>query len=193
MQYGCATLVAIGLMASRVAWAAPVAPVDCGGFSATGAIVSQCVGLMVGNPSLAGANAAFAGDGIYGAEFKDADATAASGDQVFDVVDNGDDSVTIRFLRDVGDGSGDVLVGLKFGGRGRNQLGYFRFDHADFDTNDLLTLRWSQPFPADDLAHATVYSTVPVATVPEPGSLGLLLCGLAIVGGCARRNRSTPS
>ena len=190
--------------------AAPVLreSVVCRSFSSVAVGYDDCVGLTSGNTNLAGANAAFSGDAVYSAEYKDNNTALGSGNGVFDLVDNGNDSVTLTFLQHVGDGLGSAVIGLKFGGQGDNQLGYFRFDAADFAFGTTLVFSWDPSFTGDGISHATLYanSVTPGGggaaqggSVPEPPPYALLLMGLAGMAVALRHRwrsqtvQSTPS
>jgi len=173
-----------------------VASVICQNFSSTATPYDDCVGLTTGNTNLASANAAFGDDANYIGEYKDNNTGAGSDNNVFDLVNNGNDTVTLKFLQNVGDGNSTALIALKFGGQGVNQLGYFRFNNADFDIGETLTFSWNPSFLGDGISHASLYSTtlvpgelVPNGNVPEPATCALMLAGLAAVGVASRRRR----
>lgn len=174
------------------AFASPSVPsVLCQNFSSVAAAYDDCVGLTSGNTNVAGANAAFAGDPTYSVEYKDNNTAAGSDNAVFDLVDNGNDTVTLTFLQNIGDGSSAAVIALKFGGQGVNQLGYFLFNNADFDIGETLTFSWNPLFIGDGISHAAAYSNtvVPGGNVPEPATYALMLAGLAAVGVTSRRRR----
>jgi PEP-CTERM motif len=169
---------------------AAVAPMACTNFVSSSTAYNDCVGLSSGNTSVAGANAAFAGDPTYALEYKDVQTGAGSDNAVFDLLDNGNGSVTLKFLQNVGDGSQSAVVALKFGGQGVNQLGFFRFDHADFSAGEALTFSWLPSFTGDGISHASVYAntvTVPLRDIPEPATMALTLAGLAAMALRPRR------
>ena len=173
-----------------------VAAVNCHAFTSSATGYNDCVGLTSGNTSVAGANAAFSGDPTFSVEYKDNNTGAGSENAVFDLVNNGNDTVTLTFLQDVGNGTSTSLIALKFGGQGVNQLGYFRFDNADFDIGEALTFAWNPSFTGDGISHAAVYSNtvvqgreVPNGNVPEPATYALMLAGLAAAGAASRRRR----
>lgn len=164
------------------ALAAPAVPVMCANFASSATRYDACVGLTSGNTSVAAANAAFLGDPIYSVEYKDNQTGTGSDSVVFDLLDNGNDSVTLKFLQNVGDGTSSTLVALKFGGQGVNQLGFFRFDNADFNVGQMLTFAWNPSFTGDGISHASVFSNIVTpggGNVPEPGSAALVLAGIA--------------
>lgn len=180
------------LMAGASTTLAAVA-VPCSSFNAP---YNACVGLTSGNTSIGGANLAFAGDADYSSEYTDGIAAAGSDNSVFDLIDNGDDSFTLRFLQNVGDGSSATLVGLKVVGQGANQVGYFRFDQADFTIGKTLTFWWTPLSAAGHIAHAAVYANTvtpgvdrAALNIPEPATYALMLAGLAAAGAASRRRR----
>jgi PEP-CTERM motif len=173
--------------ASGIALADPVVDtVSCHSFWSSVTAFDDCVGLNGGNTSVASANAAFAGDPTYSVEYKDNQVGPGSDTSVFDVIDNGDESVTLKFLQEVGNGSSTTVIALKFGGQGINQLGYFRFNLADFDAGEMLTFKWDPSFGGDGISHASVFSNL-VTRVPEPATPLLMLVALAAVASTARR------
>ena len=177
--------------ASGSALATPVVdPVSCHVFWSSATAYDDCIGLNGGNTNVAGANAAFAGDPTYSVEYKDNQVGPGSESSVFDVIDNGDDSVTLKFLQNVGDGSSTTVIALKFGGQGVNQLGYFRFDLADFDAGEMLTFKWDPSFGGDGISHASVFSSI-VTRVPEPATPLLMLAALAGFASTTKRRRLT--
>ena len=169
----------------------PPPPIACTSFSSVLTAWDGCVGLTGGNTSVAAANAAFVGDPTYSIEYKDNQVGAGSDTAVFDLLDNGNDSVTLKFLQNVGDGTSGAVIALKFGGGGVNQLGFFRFDNADFNAGDMLNFSWSTSFNGDGISHATVYANtvVPGQQIPEPATYALMLAGLAAAGAASRRRR----
>jgi hypothetical protein len=176
--------------ASGSAFAGPVVDtVSCHVFLSSATAYDDCVGLNGGNTNVAGANAAFAGDATYSVEYKDNQVGPGSDSAVFDVIDNGNDSVTLTFLQNVGDGSSTTVIALKFGGQGVNQLGYFLFDLADFGVGEVLTFNWDPSFGGDGISHASVFSSI-ATRVPEPATpLLLLLAVLAALASASRRRR----
>jgi hypothetical protein len=176
--------------ASGFALAKPVVDaVSCHTFLSSATAFDDCIGLNGGNTSVAGANAAFTGDPTYSVEYKDNQVGLGSDTAMFDVIDNGDDSVTLKFMQDVGDGSSTTVIALKFGGQGVNQLGYFRFNLSDFDAGEMLTFNWDPSFGGDGISHASVFSNT-VTRVPEPTTSLLLLAALAALATASRRRRS---
>jgi hypothetical protein len=167
-----------------------VDPVSCHVFWSSATAYDDCIGLNGGNTNVAGANAAFAGDPTYSIEYKDNQVGPGSESSVFDVIDNGDDSVTLKFLQNVGDGGSTTVIALKFGGQGVNQLGYFRFDLADFDAGEMLTFKWDPSFGGDGISHASVFSNI-VTRVPEPATPLLMLAALAGFASTTKRRRLT--
>ena len=168
----------------------------CRSFSSVAVGYDDCVGLTRGNTNLAGANDAFAGDATYGVEYKNGNIATGISNAVFDLVDNGKGSVTLRFLQDVGNGASTAVIGLKFGGGGENQLGYFRFNAADLDSGSTLTFSWMPSFTGGGISHATVYANSvtlgggrkgPRGSVPEPATPALILAGLVAAGYASRR------
>jgi hypothetical protein len=177
--------------ASGSALATPVVDaVSCHVFWSSATAYDDCIGLNRGNTNVAGANAAFAGDPTYSVEYKDNQVGPGSESSVFDVIDNGDDSVTLKFLQNVGDGSNTTVIALKFGGQGVNQLGYFRFDLTDFDAGEMLTFKWDPSFGGDGISHASVFSNI-VTRVPEPATPLLMLAALAGFASTTKRRRLT--
>lgn len=173
---------------------AVVQPVNCHAFTASVTAYSDCVGLGSGNTSVDSANAAFSGGLQFSVEYKDNQTGPGSDTAVFDLLDNDNDSVTLKFLQNIGDGTGSALIALKFGGQGTNQLGYFRFDFADFDIGETLTFSWNQSFRGDGISHASIFSNVigggtEENDVPEPATYALILAGLAASGLARRRSR----
>lgn len=176
-------------VACHQARAEPPTPMLCSTFTSAEAF-DACIGLSHGQPSLAGANAAFGSDSTYSAEY-------VSGGQVFDIVNSDGDSVTLTFSQDFGGGS--AVVALKFGGQGINQLGYFRYDNAAFASGDTLTFNWDPSFGADGNARVLLYGTATaaaalapvggVSNVPEPATAALVFTGLVAVGALQRRRR----
>jgi hypothetical protein len=191
------------VLSSASAFAGPVKressdSVLCRSFSSVAVGYDDCVGLNRGNTSLEGANDAFDGDATYSIEYKDENTAAGSGTGVFDLVDNGNDGVTLTFLQNVGDGTRSAVIGLKFGGQRDNKLGYFRFDAADFDRGTTLRFSWSPSFTGDGISHASVYanSVTPGGggsgqggSVPEPATVALMLAGLAGLAFASRRRQ----
>lgn len=173
---------------------AVAATVNCHAFTSTATGYDACVGLTGGNTNLAGGNAAFTGDAVYSTEYKDDPNGGPNNSTVFDLINNGNDTVTLTFLQNVGDGSSTAVIGLKFGGAGVNQLGYFRFNNADFDAGETLTFAWNPSFQGDGISHATLYAnsvTPPERSrVPEPATAALMLAGLAGLGLASRRRRA---
>ena len=169
----------------------PPPPIACTNFSSTLTAWNDCVGLTSGNTNVAGANAAFAGDPTFGVEYKDNQTGAGSDTAVFDLLDNGNDSVTLKFLQNVGNGTSSAVIGLKFGGGGVNQLGFFRFDNADFNAGDMLNFSWNTSFNGDGISHATVYANTVERgqEIPEPAPLALMLASLAGIAAATRRRR----
>jgi hypothetical protein len=178
----------------------PPPPMLCQNFSSVLTGYNDCVGLTSGNTNVAGANNAFAGDPTYTVEYKDNQTGEGSDSAVFDLLKNDGDSVTLKFLQNVGDGTSTSVIALKFGGQGDNQLGYFRFDLADFDIGEMLTFSWNPSFDGDGISHASVfYNTVGGGDddgddddeqVPEPATYALMLAGLGITAALSRRRRS---
>lgn len=166
----------------------------CDDFLSAATPYIACVGLTgSGNISIAAANLAFAGDANYSTEYKDDNAAAGSDNSVVDLIDNGNNSFTLKFLQNVGDGTDTALVGLRFVGQGANQLGYFRFDNADFDSGELLTFSWDSSFSAGHIKHAGVYSNTVAPpernNVPEPATAALMLAGLSGLAGLRLTSR----
>jgi PEP-CTERM motif-containing protein len=164
----------------------------CLSFSSVSTAYDDCIGLNSGNTSVGGANAAFAGDPNYSVEYKDNQTGAGSDNALFDLLNNGNDSVTLKFLQNVGDGTTTSVIALKFGGQGDNQLGYFRFDLADFDVGEMLTFSWNPSFAGDGISHASLFTNdalVPREEIPEPATLGLMFAGFVALGFNSRRRR----
>lgn len=172
--------------------ASPAVPVACRSFTSVSVAYDDCVGLTGDNTSLASANNAFVGDPTYSIEYKDdPNGGLEHNSSVFDLVNNFNDTVTLTFLQNIGNGGSAAVIGLKFGGSGGNQLGYFRFNNADFNIGDTLTFSWNPSFIGDGISHATLYANtvVPGGNVPEPATAALMLAGLAGIAATARRRR----
>lgn len=170
----------------------------CQNFSSVLTGYNACVGLTSGNTNVAGANNAFAGDPTYTVEYKDNQTGEGTDSAVFDLLKSDGDSVTLKFLQNVGDGTSTSVIALKFGGQGDNQLGYFRFDLADFDIGDMLTFSWNPSFAGDGISHASVFSNTVTdggggggggGQVPEPATGALMLTGLAAIALMRKRRR----
>lgn len=171
------------------------ATVNCHAFSSTATGYNACVGLINDNTDLEGANAAFAGDANYLIEYKDDPNGGSHNSTVFNLINNFNDTVTLTFLKNIGDGSSTAVIGLKFGGgNDHNKLGYFRFNNADFDVGETLTFAWNPSFQGDGISHATLYANTVAPpernNVPEPATAALMLAGLAGLRLTSRRGQA---
>ncbi|MES2128538.1 MAG: PEP-CTERM sorting domain-containing protein [Pseudomonadota bacterium] len=79
--------------------------------------------------------------------------------------------------------SGDTVVGIHFGGGGANGTGggtaFYRFDAGAY--TDSFTVNYQ------GVSDAVLYQT---SAVPEPGTYGMMLAGLGLVGLMARRRKA---
>lgn len=149
--------------------------------SITGA---SCIGFLSGNlngnkPSLADINNNL---GVWGVQLTTAVASTS--------MLSGLTGTTINFTQQL---YGETIVGMHYGNvidalghKSNNVTAFYRFDAGNGAGIDSFTTQYGS------LSNATLYSTgrAPVlAAVPEPGTYGMMLAGLGLMGLMARRRQ----
>ena len=182
----CTATAIMTLAASTPALATAV---SCGNTAFSGLTASACLGSFAGN--INGSESELA---VLAAQWNETFTYAGKSDDSaagpFTSSPSGQQGVTLTFDHAI---SGDFVIGLK----AADWYSYYLFTAETpvtaltFDTTAGVST--NKRGKAQDLSHAALYlaSAAPstVATVPEPETAALLLTGLALMAGVARRRK----